>query len=336
MRRNANQGGVSLCVHWIARVLTGLVCAAALLVGSQAAAYPDRPIRMLVGYAPGGGADMLARFLAQRLGPRIGQPIIVENKAGAGGILAARDLANAKPDGYTLFFTESSSLVAPALQPVAYDPVKDFQLITKVGTLLYGIAVHPDLSVSSLTDLMALIRQNPGKYHYGSPGVGNIGHLAAERLIHHAKLEIEHVPYKGGSPMLADLMAGQIQIGFTSLPSLIAPMQGHRVRLLGVTSMERSTLYPDIPAIREIVPAFSEAASNIYVVAPAGTPLEAIRRLNTAINEVMRTEDATTYFAQQGALAHTGTPDVPADILEREVRQWGELVEAIGFGDSTR
>jgi len=336
MSREASQGGAPLYVNWIARILTGLVCVVALLIGSQAAAYPDRPIRMLVGYAPGGGADMLARFLAQRLGPRIGQSIIVENKAGAGGILAARDLANAKPDGYTIFFTESSSLVAPALQPVAYDPVKDFQLVAKIGALLYGIAVHPDLSVSSVADLMTLIRQNPGKYHYGSPGVGNIGHLAAERLMHNAGLKMEHVPYKGGSPMLADLMAGQIQIGFTSLPSLMVPMQGHRVRLLGVTSMERSALYPDIPAIREIVPDFSEAASNIYVVAPMGTPPEAIRRLNTAINEVMRTDDAVTYFAQQGALAHAGTPDVPGDIIEQEFRQWRELVEAIGLGDSTR
>jgi len=166
----------------------------------QAQTYPDRPVKLLVGYAPGGGIDILGRFLAQQLGEKLGQQIVVENRAGASGAIAARTLATAPPDGYTLFMGESGTLVAPALQPANYDPVRDFAPVAQVGALVYGVAVHPDVPARTLDELVALIRQQPGKLNYGSPGVGNVVHLGAERLKRTAGLDIAHVPYKGGWP----------------------------------------------------------------------------------------------------------------------------------------
>jgi len=293
--------------------------------------YPARPIKLLVGYAPGGGIDILGRFLAQQLGERLGQQIVVENRAGASGAIAARVLSTAPPDGYTLFMGESGTLVAPALQPVNYDPVRDFAPVAQVGALVYGVAVHPDVPVRTLNELVALIRQQPGKLNYGSPGVGNVVHLGTERLKRAAGLDMAHVPYKGGGPMLADLMSGHIPIGMTSMASLVGPERSGRVRLIGVTSTNRSDLYPDTQSLSDIQPGF-EAISNLYVVAPSGTPMDAIRTLNTAINGVMGTAQARQYFSQQGSLVRIGTPGALGQLIKSEVAQWRTLVEELGLG----
>lgn len=316
------------------RVATSLAAVAGvptLLTGraARAAAFPDRPIKMLLGYAPGGGIDILGRFLAQRVGAIVGQTIVVENRAGASGAVAAATLVNARPDGYTVFLMESATLVAPSMQPVSYDPVKNFQPVALVGALNYGIAVHPDVPAKTLKELFALIRQSPGKFNYGSPGAGNIAQLGMERITREMGLKMEHVPYKGGGPMLADLMAGQIPIGLSSLPSLSGPHQSGRIRVIGVMSAQRSELYRDAQAVSELIPKF-ESVSNIYVVAPSGVPSEVVDKLNAAFNEVMRTQEAIAYFAKQGALVRKGAPDALKAMIAQEVEQWGQLVRSSG------
>jgi len=320
----------------IFKALATAACTAALLgaaASSALAAYPDRPIRVLVGYAPGGGVDIIGRFLAQRLAASLGQPVIIENKAGASGTIAARSLATVPPDGYTLFLGESATLVAPALQPGLFDPVKEFQAVAQVGALTYGIAVHPDTPSSTLVELVALIRENPDKFNYGSPGIGNLSHLAAEQLSRSAGLKMEHVPYKGGSPMLADLMSGQIPIGFTSVASLVGPSKASRVRVVGVTSSERSKLFPDVQSVGEIAPGF-EAVSNVYIVAPAGTPADVVQVLNEALTGIMKTREAQEFFLQQGSLVRFGTPKQLEELIASEVEQWRELVEEIGMSET--
>lgn len=317
----------------IRRMLLAGLGSAAILAGgapAQAQTYPDRPVKLLVGYAPGGGIDILGRFLAQQLADRLGQPVVVENRAGASGSLAAQAIATASPDGYTLFMGESATLVAPSLQPVNYDPVRDFAPVAQIGALVYGIAVHPDVTASSLDELVAMARRQPGKLNYGTPGIGNIVHLGWEQLKRSSGLDMLHVPYKGGGPMLTDLMSGHIPIGMTSMASLVGLERSGRVKLIGVTSAERSPQYPQVQALSEILPGF-EAVSNIYIVAPRNTPDKVVRALNAAFNEIMRNEQTREFFSQQGSLTRIGTPEALGERIQAEVLQWRKLVSDIGL-----
>ena len=294
--------------------------------------YPERPIKMFVGYSPGGGIDILGRFLAQQLTQDLGQPVVVENRPGASGSVASQALARSDPDGYTLFMGESASLVAPVLLKSPYDPVKDFEPVSQVGALVYGIAVNPDVKIESMAELVESVKNNPGQYNYGSPGVGNIVHLGAESLKRDMNLEMTHVPYKGGAPMLVDLVAGQIPVGMTSMASLVSLEKAGRVRLVGVTSSERSDLFPDVQAVSEVQPGF-EAVSNIYLVAPAGTPQDIVQKLNASVNQVMQTQAAKDFFAEQGSLIRLGSSEALGELIEREVKQWGDLIKDAGIGN---
>lgn len=295
---------------------------------AMAVSYPDKPIKLIIGYAPGGGIDILARYLAKELGDVLDQSVIVENKAGASGSIAARALIGARPDGYTIFMADSSNLVAPALQNAPYDPLTDFEPIGSIGALAYGVAVHPSASVHSLAQLVEAIKGAPDGYQYGTPGVGNIIHLGVESLKMDMNLDMVHVPYKGGGPMLSDLMSGHIPLGFTSMVSLVSPEQSGHVRLIAVSSKERSPLYPDVPALSEILDDF-EAVSNAYLVAPSGTPNEIIQKLNAALNQVMETQEAESYFQAQGTVVQTGTSAELSEQLVSEVRKWNNVVHQL-------
>lgn len=321
------------CLKKYGRGLFAAIGCTALLASSSAIAetnYPDRPIKLILGYAPGGGIDIIGRFLSQGLSQELGQPVVVENRAGASGSVAAGLLTRSAPDGYTLFMGESASLVAPALVKTPYDPVKDFEPVAQVGALVYGIAVNPEVPIKSMTELVEAVKKQPGKLSYGTPGVGNIVHLGAEDLKRNMNLDIVHVPYKGGGPMLVDLVAGQIPIGMTSMASLVSLEKAGRVRLVGVTSKDRSALFPDVQALSEIQPDM-EAVSNIYVVAPAGTPAPVVNKLNAAINEFLKTDKAAEFFATQASLIRTGTPQELGQLIEKEVTQWGEVVREVGI-----
>ena len=295
--------------------------------GAFAQAYPSRPIKLLVGYPPGGGADILARIFANKLSPLVGQPVVVENRPGAGSTIAAAALASAPPDGYTLFLAESGILVGTTIyDKVAYDPMT-LTPVGIIGNLPYSLVVNPSFPAKNVRELIDVLKASPGKYSYASPGVGNIAHLSAEMFQKEAGVQIVHVPYKGGTPALADLASGQIPICFVSLPPALALARSGKLRLLAVTSAKRSPVSPDTPTIAETLPGFNSVAS-IFLLAPPGTPAPIVERANAAMREVMAMPEVQADFVAQGATVETSSPQALATLFKDELASWGSIVKA--------
>lgn len=296
---------------------------------AQGGAYPSRAVKLLVGYPPGGGADVLARIVANRLSPLLGQPVVVENRPGAGSTIAAASLANAPPDGYTLLFGESAVLVAPAIyDKIGYDP-GTLTPIAGLGNLPYSVVVNPAFPAKTTRELIDVLKAHPGKYSYASPGIGNIAHLSGEMFKKAAGVDMVHVPYKGGSPALADLVSGQIPICFVSLPPALALAKSGKLRLLAVTSAKRSPAAPDVPAISETLPGFNSVTS-IFVLAPPDTPAPLVSRLNTVLRDVMALPDVQADFVAQGATVDTGSPQELSTLIGQELSSWKAVVQAAG------
>ncbi len=316
--------------RWTMGLGAGLGLALATQAHAQSSGgFPNRPIRLMVGYPPGGGADLLGRIFAQRASQVLGQPVVVENRAGAGGTIAAATLASAAPDGHTLYFAESAILVAPAVyEKIAYDPLS-FTPVGAVGSLAYTIVLHPGFPARTVPELIAVLKANPGRYHYASPGVGNIAHLSAELFKKMAGVEITHVPYKGGTPALSDLVAGQVPICFVSIAPTLPLAKAGRLRLLAVTTAKRVPIAPDTPAIADTLPGFNAAASA-FVLAPPGTPGPIVATLNAALRKTMESPEVLAGFAQHGALVDPGTPEQLAAQIRDEVATWGATARAAG------
>lgn len=303
------------------------------LAGGQAFAQPSsqRPgtIKLMVGYAAGGGADVLARVLTHHLSQALDQPVVVDNRPGAGGTLAAGALANAPADGSVLYLAESAVLVAPAIyDKISYDPAT----LTPVGAIAqvpYTVVVHPDFPARSVAELISVLKANPGKYAYASPGVGNVAHLSAEMFKRAAGVDMLHVPYKGGAPALADLIGGQIPICFVSMPPVLPLAKAHKLRLLGVTTASRSEAVKDVPAIAETLPGF-DTATNSFVLAPPRTPAAIVARLNTAFGTVMALPEVQREYAAQGAAVRTGSPQALAAQIQAELKTWDTVARAAG------
>lgn len=296
---------------------------------AQTGAYPSRALKLLVGYPPGGGADILARIFANKLSPLLGQPVVVENRPGAGSTIAAASLASAPPDGYTLFFAESGILVGTTIyDKVGYDPLT-LTPIGALGNLPYSLVVNPAFPANTVRELIDVLKASPGKYSYATPGVGNIAHLSAEMFQKAAGVQIVHVPYKGGTPALADLISGQAPICFVSLPPALALARSGKLRLLAVTSAKRSPVAPDVPAISETLPGFNAAAS-IFLLAPPQTPAAIVDRLNAAMCTVMAMPDVLSDFTAQGATVETSTPQELAALFRQELKSWGSIVKSAG------
>lgn len=295
--------------------------------GAFAQAYPSRPIKLLVGYPPGGGADILARIFANKLSPLVGQPVVVENRPGAGSTIAAAALASAPPDGYTLFLAESGILVGTTIyDKVAYDPMT-LAPVGIIGNLPYSLVVNPSFPAKNVRELIDVLKASPGKYSYASPGVGNIAHLSAEMFQKQAGVQIVHVPYKGGTPALADLVSGQIPICFVSLPPALALARSGKLRLLAVTSAKRSPVSPDTPTIAETLPGFNSVAS-IFLLAPPGTPAPIVDRANAAMREVMAMPEVQADFVAQGATVETSSPQALTTLFKDELASWGSIVKS--------
>ena len=295
--------------------------------GAFAQAYPSRPIKLLVGYPPGGGADILARIFANKLSPLVGQPVVVENRPGAGSTIAAAALASAPPDGYTLFLAESGILVGTTIyDKVAYDPMT-LTPVGIIGNLPYSLVVNPSFPAKNVRELIDVLKASPGKYSYASPGVGNIAHLSAEMFQKEAGVQIVHVPYKGGTPALADLVSGQIPICFVSLPPALALARSGKLRLLAVTSAKRSPVSPDTPTIAETLPGFNSVAS-IFLLVPPGTPAPIVERANAAMREVMAMPEVQADFVAQGATVETSSPQALATLFKDELASWGSIVKS--------
>jgi tripartite-type tricarboxylate transporter receptor subunit TctC len=293
--------------------------------------YPTRPVRMLVGYAPGGGMDTIARVLAPKLSEALGQQFIIENRPGASGGVAADALANSNADGYVLMVAESGTLALPAVNPkVSFDPVKQFAPVGGICMLPMAFVVNPGFPAQSTRELIATLKANPGKYSYASPGVGSLQHLAFELFKRSAGVDAVHIPYKGATTMMPDIMNGQVPIGVISALAAMGPSKAGRIRTLAVTSPQRLPTMPDWPTMAETLPGFS-AAPNVFLVAPAGTPQSVLERLSKATRAAVTSKEVEENLAKQGA---TATPSGAAELgrqIAEETRRWAAVVKDAGI-----
>jgi tripartite-type tricarboxylate transporter receptor subunit TctC len=316
--------------------LRHLIATAALVLSAAcpaAAQYPARPITLVVPYAAGGGNDVIARIVAEKMATSLGQSIVIENRGGAGGTIATRQVARAEPDGYTLLIATSSLAINPSLYPNAgYDPRKDFAgvgLIASSGNILL---VHPSVPARSVGDLIALAKQQPGKLTFGSTGTGSSVHLAAELFAGMAGIKISHVPYKGSAPALNDLVGGHVTMIFSTAASAAGLVRdGSKVRALAVTGGKRSAQFPELPTVAEAALPGYEAVLHYGIVAPAGTPRPVVAKLNAALNAALATEDIKRRLALEGAEALPVRPEEhDADIAAEEAK-WSEIIRKSGM-----
>ena len=316
-------------------MVTRAVLCASLCVASAASAqpnYPTKPIRLIVGFAAGGGSDILARALGQPLGELLGQQVTIDNRAGAGGIIATELGARAAPDGYTLLVGSSAGFaINPNLMAkLPYDPVKDFVPVGMFATLSYVVDVHPSLPAKTLKDLLALARAKPGVINYGSAGQGSSTHLAIEQFAQMAGVKMTHVPYKGNTPAMTALMSGEVGLVFDPVLTSMPMIKSGRVRALAVTTARRSALLPEVPTVAQAgVPGY-EAGNWFGIFAPAGTPREIVERVNAAINQAMTRPEMKDKLASQGADALTGSPADLAALVQRELLKFAKIIKAAG------
>jgi tripartite-type tricarboxylate transporter receptor subunit TctC len=315
------------------RVLSALVMSIAWLATSAGAAtttaedYPSRPVRVLVPNPPGGGSDAVARILAQKLTERMGQQFVVDNRAGGGGIIANETVARANPDGYTLLLGFIGPVaISPALTKVPYDSVRDFVPVALVAAGQYILVLHPSVPAKSLKDFVAYAKANPGKINYASAGNGSPLHLAAELFKSRAGINMVHVPYKGGGPATAAILAGEVQAVFGSLTSVVPQIKAGKLTPIGVTGAKRSQLAPEYPTIAELgYPGF-EMTSWYGILLPARSPQAVAAALNAAINEVLRGKDVTESLKRQGLDATGGTQAEFAAHIRTELAKWAKVV----------
>lgn len=307
------------------RTFGALLAGAGLMhaVGGNAAQYPVRPITLIVPFAPGGGNDTLGRLLARTIEGPLGQPVIVDNKPGAGGSVGAQLAARAAADGYTLFLGGvGSHAINPAVNPkLGYDPVKDFAPIAWLANAPMVLAVHPSVPVNSVQQLIAYAKEHPGRLNFASNGNGSSSQLAAVIFNHLAGTQMVHVPYKGLSPAVVDLLAGTVQVMFSSTVAIMPSVSAGKLKVLGVTSAKRMPSLPDIPTIAEQGLPGYEAGSWYGILAPAGAPRAVVDRLNVEINKALANGEVRKSLANDGALPVGGTPEEFGSHIASEVRR---------------
>jgi tripartite-type tricarboxylate transporter receptor subunit TctC len=295
--------------------------------------YPSRPITLVVPFPPGGSATIIARIIADKMSEGLGQQIVIDNRGGAGGSIAARQVAKSAPDGATLLLAFTGTLaVSPLIfANVGYDPRKDFAGIGLIGMAPSVLAVHPSVPARSVADLIGIAKAEPGKIQYGSPGIGTTNHLAGELLAAMTGIRITHIPYKGTGPAITDLLGGHIAMMFAPIPAAHGNVSAGALRALGVTSLKRSSLWPDIPTVAETgLPGF-EVVQRSTLLAPAGTPRPIIERLNKELNAVLATDDVRRRLAVEGGEPVPGAPEEYAADIDREEMRWAKLVATIGL-----
>jgi tripartite-type tricarboxylate transporter receptor subunit TctC len=308
------------------------VLGAARPSSGRAASWPDRPLRWLVGFPPGGAPDLLTRLLARRLEPDLGQSIVVENRPGAGGNLAAAALARAAPDGSTFgtLFAATLAVNRHVYRNLPYDPLRDFTLISEFARFPSVVMVHPSVPVSSVAELGAWMRAQAAPPICATPGAGVIPHLGTEMLLRRLDARCEVVHYRGNPDALRDLAAGRAQIMVDAFPTALPLVRDGRARAVAVTSARRSSLVPDLPPVAETLPGF-ETASWLAVGGPAGLPAAIVARMSSAVMAAARDPDTARRFADLGAEAIGSTPEELVARAAAEDARWGELVRAIGI-----
>lgn len=318
---------------WMLLVACGawMLSAGPLAHAQSAAAYPSRPVQLVVAYPPGGPVDVVGRFLADRLTQLLGQNVYINNRAGAGGIIGTEFVARSAPDGYTLLLTSTPMAIQETLyRKLPYAALRDFSAIAEVARGPQMLVVGLSIPAKNVKELIALAKSQPGKLSYASPSTGGANHLAAEMLKTMAGIDAVHVPYKGGAPAELDLIAGRVAFMFHSLPAAMQQVKAGRLRALAVTSVRRTSAAPDVPTVAESgLPGF-EVSSWYGVVGPAGLPLEVVARINAGINKALLGPEMKERMTSLGI---EGTPGTPADFtefLKRDIARWAKVIKDSG------
>ncbi len=298
------------------------------IVRAQIAAYPDRPIKMIVGFGAGGGTDIVARIVAQKMSESLGQSVLVENRTGASGMIAAADVAKSPPDGYTLMMgSQTTYAVAPSLyRRVTVDPAKDFAGVGLTGASPLVLVVNPSFAARSVADVIALAKANPGKINFGTGGVGTTPHMTAELFQHVTGIKMVHVAYRGEAPAINDLLGGQIPLMFANLSAVMGNIRGGTLRAIAVTSPQRSPSAPDIPTVAETIPGFA-AETWFGIVAPAGTPRDILAKLNAAARQALVNPDTKQRFAELGMTNGSSSPEELDAYIKSEIAKWSKVIK---------
>src|SRR5689334_399166 len=299
---------------------------------ARAQDYPTRPVTLVVPYAAGGGNDVMARIVAEKMSRTLGQQIVIENKGGAGGSIATRQVARAAPDGYTLGLSGTGThAINPTLYAnVGYDPRKDFAPVGLIATSALVVLVNNSVAAKTIPELIALAKKDPGKLTYASAGVGSGIHLGTEYFATMAGIKLTHIPYKGSSPALTDLIGGHVAIYFSSLPPAVGLIKEAKVRALAVTSAKRSPILSDVPTVAEAALPGYEAVLHYGIVAPAGTPRPIIAKLSAVLRTALLSDELKSRLAEDGAEPLASTPEEYAADIDREETKWSAIVKASG------
>ena len=315
--------------------MAALIARMSFSVGAltYAADFPEKPVRFVVPFPPGGGADVTARTIGQKMSEQIGQPVIVENRAGAGGNIATEYVARQPGDGYTMLLTTNGHCIQPhlATSPLGWDPVKDFTALSIVVLYPVVIAVHPSVPATSLKELVSYAKANPGKLSYGSSGNGAPLHIAAEMFKSAAGVNILHVPYKGNAPMTTAVVAGEVSMVFDSMTGPLPHIRAGKLRAIGYSGRQRSTVLPDVPTVAETVVSGFEYEAWNGVIAPAGVPRDIAARLAADLGRAVATPDVNKRLSDLGYIPVTNTPDQFAAVIASDLAKFGKIIKEAGI-----
>jgi tripartite-type tricarboxylate transporter receptor subunit TctC len=295
-------------------------------------AYPAKPVRVIAPFPPGGGTDLFARAVAQKLTAALGQTFVVDNRAGAGGMIGADLIAKAPPDGYSLLITSSSThSINPHLtRKMPYDALRDFAPVINIASAPNVLVVHPSVPARTVKELIALAKSRPGALNYGSNGTGTLSHLTGEMFKLQAGINLVHIPYKGGPPAVIDLVAGQISVLFAAAPTVFPQVRAGKLRAIASTGTQRSASAMNLPVVAETLPGF-DSVQWWAMFAPAGTPAEIVERLNAEVARVITDAEVKSRFAAEGAEPAGGSPREFAAFVRADYEKWGKIVKAVGI-----
>lgn len=321
--------------HFVRQLCRGALLSCMLGITATAAlaqAYPNKPIKLIVPFAPGGFTDVVARILGQKLSISLGQPFVIENKAGAGSTIGTDFVAKAAPDGYTLVMVSTTHVISPAIYAkLPYDPIKSFTPVSKLVDSAYVLMVNPKVPVNSVADYIALAKAQPDKIHYASSGNGSSQHLMGGMFAAMTGTKLIHVPYKGSSGAASDLVAGVVESSFAGVPNAMAQVPAGRLKALAVTTAKRIPQLPDVPTMQEAgVPGY-EASVWLGLLAPAGTPKEIVARLNAEIAKVMSAPDTKKELYAAGVESDISSPEALGTLMNREMERWGKVIKDAGI-----
>ena len=293
--------------------------------------YPSRPIHIIVPYTPGTGADILSRVLGPKISERWKAAVVTDNRPGATGNIGAAEAKGAAPDGYTLLLTATSFTTNPALKPAPFDPVKDYEPVALIATGALGVYINPQVPAKNMREFVALVKSQPGKLYYSSPGNGGPQHLAMELLKLETGMDIVHVPYKGAAGAISDLVGGHVQAMISALQTVAPHVHSGRLRFLAVMSSKRSDAFPDVPTLKEAGMPDLEVETWYAMFAPAGTPAAIVSKWNRELNELLKEADVKDVIAKQGLVPEGGTPEALGTRVKRDLASWTRVVKAAGI-----